>query len=59
MRQWRENPREYNVDAALACVERSSPIEFFEQFDELCGLANDGDGRSDKEKLKVLLSRHL
>ena len=30
--------------------------EFFEQFDELCGLANDGDGMSDKERLKVLLS---
>ena len=30
--------------------------EFFEQFDELCGLANDGEGMSDKERLKVLLS---
>ena len=30
--------------------------EFFEQFEELCGLANDGLGMSDKEKLKVLLS---
>ena len=29
---------------------------FFESFDDTCGLANDGAGMADKERLKVLLS---
>ena len=30
--------------------------EFFESFEEFCGLASDGEGMSDKEMLKVLLT---